>query len=125
MDAGSLLLIGLVGLVVGVALGEAVMRRNRPRRTLADTFEAAPSTKDVGIDDQGMTARMRDALDAQMRLTAQAGIQGVRTTGGRSNSMRRWMTVPTRTTNDPIEYSKLFVPKGARDEGKTYDQPST
>ncbi|MEL7216170.1 MAG: hypothetical protein AAGJ96_09610 [Pseudomonadota bacterium] len=118
MDAGILLLLGIVGLVVVLALGEALLTRNRPRRSLADTFEAERVTPEADIDAQGMTPQMRDALDAQMRLTAQAGAQGVRSTGGLGNSMRRWMTVPTRTTNDPIKYAKLFVPKGARDEGK-------
>ncbi|MEL6584557.1 MAG: hypothetical protein AAFQ36_12050 [Pseudomonadota bacterium] len=112
MDGGILLLIAVPVGIVLLALIEGLLRKDRPHRTLAQTFGGTEARKErTNIDDQGMTPEMRQAMRQQLRLTAQSGVQGV-IFGKRQKD--NWQVLDPEAMSDPQAYAKLFVPKTAR-----------
>jgi hypothetical protein len=111
MDSGILLLIGIFGLVVVLAAGEAILRRGQRRRSLTETFGGTAVRKPGTFDEQGMTEESRAALEAQMRLTAQSGVQGL---GRHTRGLGSWSVVNPKAMGDPQAYAKMMVPEHAR-----------
>ena len=117
MDAGVLLLVGLVGLVVALAIGEAIWRRGQRKPSLTEMFGGTDVKRPGTFDEQGMTEESRAALSAQMRLTAQAGVQGL---GRHNQGLGKWSVLNPEAMSDPEAYAKMMVPGHARN---TSDHP--
>lgn len=105
MSTPWIILLGL-GAVLAVALiVEIFVKRDTPRKSLAQQF-GGDNGRDE--DDSNLSPEMQEQLNAQMRVTAQAGVQGIVGSFGKS-----WQVIPQRTIRDRDAYAKLFVPKNA------------
>lgn len=120
MDTGVLLLIGGTGLVFLIACAEAIWRNSQRRQTLAQIFGGtAPKTSD-SFDEDGMTPETRMALHKQMRITAQAGVQGLD-----RSAPKGWTLQNPAALQDPQAYARMFVPHRARHLETSPDAPQT
>jgi hypothetical protein len=106
MSTVWIVLLSIGAIFAACVLAELVLKRNAPRKTLGQQFGG-----DDGRDatDQNLSDEMQEAMERQMRATAQGGVQGMmHGVGG------RWQVLPARITRDRDAYNKMFVPKRAK-----------